>query len=146
MMLLHGEQYLSIKGPIPVSGTLVSETRIMEALDKGKAAAITTISTTSDKATGEVVFENQSTVFIRGAGGFGGKKTGIGEFLVPLRVSSATDGRDDRPRSRHCSQQASCTSAGLRRRGEDSSDPSRSLPTFWRLQPSSRSSMPSPPL
>ena len=90
-MLLHGEQYLSIKGPIPVSGTLVSETRIMEALDKGKAAAVTTISTTTDKATGEVVFENQSTVFIRGAGGFGGKKTGIGSSFVSWRLSAAEE-------------------------------------------------------
>jgi multifunctional beta-oxidation protein len=81
MMLLHGEQYLSIKAPIPVSGTLVSEAQVMEVLDKGKAAAVTTITTTKNKATGEVIFENQSTVFIRGAGGFGGKKSGSGESL-----------------------------------------------------------------
>lgn len=80
-MLLHGEQYLAIKGAIPVSGTLVSEARIMEVLDKGKAAAVTTITTTTNQATGEVVFENQSTVFIRGAGGFAGKKSGSGASL-----------------------------------------------------------------
>jgi multifunctional beta-oxidation protein len=74
--LLHGEQYLSIKAPIPTSGTLVSEPRIMEVLDKGKAAAVTSIVTTKDKATGKVIFENQSTVFIRGTGGFGGKRNG----------------------------------------------------------------------
>jgi len=77
MMLLHGEQYLSIKGKIPTSGTLVSEPQILEVLDKGKAAAVTSITHTKNKATGEVVFENHSTVFIRGSGGFGGKKTGI---------------------------------------------------------------------
>lgn len=76
MMLLHGEQYLQIKGPIPTSGTLVSEARFSEVLDKGKAAAVTSVTTTRNKETGEVVFENQSTVFIRGAGGFGGQKTG----------------------------------------------------------------------
>lgn len=81
MMLLHGEQYLAIKGAIPTSGTLVSEARFSEVLDKGKAAAVTSITTTRNKETGEVVFENQSTVFIRGAGGFGGKKTGMGELL-----------------------------------------------------------------
>ena len=42
----------------------------------GKAASITSKTTTSDKATGETLFECYSTVFIRGAGGFGGKKTG----------------------------------------------------------------------
>jgi hypothetical protein len=98
-MLLHGEQYLSIKKfPIPTSGSFTNTSRIMEVLDKGrlhffrnywffgsqpwesigKAASVTTYTETVDKTTGEVVFENQSTVFIRGAGGFGGKKTGKG--------------------------------------------------------------------
>ncbi|KAF8199567.1 multifunctional beta-oxidation protein [Pholiota molesta] len=74
--LLHGEQYLNIKGPIPTSGELVSEARLLEVLDKGKAAAVTTIIETRDKSTGKLIFENQSTVFIRGSGGFGGKRTG----------------------------------------------------------------------
>ncbi|KAG6328731.1 hypothetical protein ID866_10357, partial [Astraeus odoratus] len=74
--LLHGEQYLSIKGPVPTSGTLINETRLLEVLDKGKAASVTSIVHTKDKATGKLLFENQVTVFIRGAGGFGGKRTG----------------------------------------------------------------------
>ncbi|KAG6864382.1 hypothetical protein C0991_010033 [Blastosporella zonata] len=74
--LLHGEQYLRIRAPIPTSGELVNEARLMEVLDKGKAAAVTTIVETRDKKTGQIIFENQSTVFIRGAGGFGGKRTG----------------------------------------------------------------------
>ncbi|KAF8899950.1 multifunctional beta-oxidation protein [Gymnopilus junonius] len=74
--LLHGEQYLSIEAPIPTSGELVSEARLLEVLDKGKAAAVTTIVETRDKHTGTLIFENQSTVFIRGAGGFGGKRNG----------------------------------------------------------------------
>ena len=82
-MLLHGEQYLAIKTEIPTSGTLVSESRLLEALDKGKAAAVTSITHTKNEATGEVVFESQSTVFIRGSGGFGGKKTGKGECDFP---------------------------------------------------------------
>jgi len=76
MMLLHGEQYLEIKKPIPTSGSLVSESRLAEVLDKGKAAAVTTVTQTKDASSGEVIFENHSTVFIRGAGGFGGRKTG----------------------------------------------------------------------
>ncbi|KAL0564288.1 hypothetical protein V5O48_017763 [Marasmius crinis-equi] len=75
--LLHGEQYLSIKAPIPTSGDLVSKARILEVLDKGKAAAVTSIVETRDKHSGKLIFENQSTVFIRGAGGFGGKRSGI---------------------------------------------------------------------
>lgn len=78
--LLHGEQYLKIKGPIPTSGTLINTVRLREVLDKGKAAAVTVIVDTKDKATGKSIFENQSTVFLRGSGGFGGKKDGAGKL------------------------------------------------------------------
>ena len=74
--LLHGEQYLSIKAPIPTSAELVNEARLLEVLDKGKAAAVTAIVTTKDKHSGQVIFENQSTLVIRGSGGFGGKTKG----------------------------------------------------------------------
>jgi len=75
--LLHGEQYLSIKNPIPTDGELVTDARLLEVLDKGKAAAVTIIAETRDKKSGQVLFENQSTLFIRGAGGFGGRRNGI---------------------------------------------------------------------
>lgn len=78
--LLHGEQYLKIFGPIPTSGTLVNHVRLVEVLDKGKAASVTVKVETKDKGTGETVFENQSTVVLRGSGGFGGKKQGSGEW------------------------------------------------------------------
>ncbi|KAF7312324.1 Peroxisomal multifunctional enzyme type 2 [Mycena indigotica] len=71
--LLHGEQYLSIKAPVPTSGELISTARLLEVLDKGKAAAVTSIVETRDTS-GKLIFENQSTVFIRGAGGFGGRR------------------------------------------------------------------------
>lgn len=59
-------------------------TRIMEVLDKGKAAAITSIVETRDANSGTLIFENQSTVFIRGAGGIGGKRAGNGVYpLTP---------------------------------------------------------------
>jgi len=77
VMLLHGEQYLAIKKwPIPTSGTVIQQPKVMEVLDKGKAAAVTVVVQTIEKSSGEAWFENQSTVFIRGSGGFGGKKTG----------------------------------------------------------------------
>ncbi|CAK5268548.1 unnamed protein product [Mycena citricolor] len=74
--LLHGEQFLSIKAPIPTSGELVNHARLLEVLDKGKAAAVTIVVETRDKKSGQVIFENQSTVFIRGSGGFGGRRSG----------------------------------------------------------------------
>jgi hypothetical protein len=58
---------------------LLSPWSFLEVLDKGKAAAVTSIVETRDKASGKLVFENQSTVFIRGSGGFGGQREGTSE-------------------------------------------------------------------
>lgn len=74
--LLHGEQYLAIKAPIPTRGELINQARLIEVLDKGKAASLTAIVYTTDKHTGQVIFENQTTLVIRGSGGFGGKRIG----------------------------------------------------------------------
>jgi len=75
MMLLHGEQYLEILSyPIPTSATLVSYPKLLEVVDKGSAAILKSGVTTINKATGKPLFYNESTVFIRGSGGFGGQK------------------------------------------------------------------------
>lgn len=71
--LLHGEQSLRILKPIPTSGQLTSTPQLIECLDKGKAASVVIKTITSDSK-GEPLFENVSTLFIRGSGGFGGKK------------------------------------------------------------------------
>ncbi|KAF5712704.1 peroxisomal hydratase-dehydrogenase-epimerase [Fusarium mundagurra] len=77
MMLLHGEQYLEIrKFPIPTNARLVTRGRLLEVIDKGNASIARTSTTTVDANTGEDVFYNESNVFLRGAGGFGGPKRG----------------------------------------------------------------------
>lgn len=76
-MLLHGEQYLEIrKYPVPTEATLVSYPKLIEVVDKGTAGVVTIGTTTKDARTGEDVFYNESTTFIRGSGGFGGPKKG----------------------------------------------------------------------
>ena len=74
MMLLHGEQYLEIKKPIPTSGTLVSTAKISGLYDKGKGVTVVIDATSKDKQTGEDVVFNQFTVFIRGVGGYNGDR------------------------------------------------------------------------
>jgi multifunctional beta-oxidation protein len=74
MMLLHGEQYTEFKKPFPTSGQVISQGHVIDVLDKGKAASVIFGVTTKDAVTGEVLCENQFTNFIRGSGGFGGKK------------------------------------------------------------------------
>ena len=77
MMLLHGEQYLEIrKYPIPTSAKLVSYPKLVEVIDKGNAAIMVSGTTTKDAATGEDIFYNESSAFVRGSGGFGGPTKG----------------------------------------------------------------------
>ena len=75
MMLLHGEQYLEVRQyPIPTAARLVSRARLLEVVDKGSAAIVKSGVTTVNAETGQDVFYNEMTVFLRGCGGFGGQK------------------------------------------------------------------------
>lgn len=89
MMLLHGEQYLEIKQyPIPTNATLVSYPKLVEVVDKGAAAVVVSSVTTVNAATGQPVFYNEMTIFLRGSGGFGGQKKGAdrGAATAPNQV------------------------------------------------------------
>lgn len=73
MMLLHGEQYMEVrKYPIPTEARTKTYPKLIDVVDKGNAALVVAGYTTKDVATGEDLFYNESTVFIRGSGGFGG--------------------------------------------------------------------------
>ncbi|KKK18606.1 hypothetical protein P175DRAFT_0524524 [Aspergillus ochraceoroseus IBT 24754] len=73
MMLLHGEQYMEIrKFPIPTEAQTLTFPKLIDVIDKGAAALVVAGYTTKDANTGEELFYNESTVFIRGSGGFGG--------------------------------------------------------------------------
>ena len=69
MMLLHGEQYLEIKKyPIPTSGVLVSTPKISAIYDKGKGALIIMDVITKEKESGDDLFLNTFSIFLRGEG------------------------------------------------------------------------------
>ncbi|TKS78269.1 Peroxisomal multifunctional enzyme type 2 [Collichthys lucidus] len=71
--VLHGEQYLELYRPLPTSGELTSEATIADVLDKGSGAVI--LLDVNTYSGDELVSYNQFTVFVVGAGGFGGKRT-----------------------------------------------------------------------
>lgn len=72
--LLHGEQYLEIrKWPIPIEATLKTNSKLIEVVDKGNAAIVRRANETTD-LDGSPVFYNESALFIRGSGNFGGQK------------------------------------------------------------------------
>jgi acyl dehydratase len=85
MMLLHGEQMTTVYRPIPpnASGKVVG--KIVEVWDKGKAAVLSLEIKVVDSE--GPIFANKSTVFIRGAGGFGGERgpSTKGKNEVPSR-------------------------------------------------------------
>jgi acyl dehydratase len=79
MMILHGEQYLEIlKAPMPVNATVINEAKLTGIYDKGfdeekkrgKGATIEVEVLTKDKSSGEALFKNVFTTFVRGEGGF----------------------------------------------------------------------------
>uniref|UniRef100_A0A087XGW2 Peroxisomal multifunctional enzyme type 2 n=1 Tax=Poecilia formosa TaxID=48698 RepID=A0A087XGW2_POEFO len=71
--VLHGEQYLELYKPLPTSGTLTSETTVADVLDKGSGAVILLDANTYNGD--ELVCYNQFSVFVVGAGRFGGKRS-----------------------------------------------------------------------
>ncbi len=73
VMILHGGQSFRIHKQIPVQAKLTTAGKVSGVYDKGKGALVTVDTETKDES-GEVLFTNQSGIFVRGAGGFGGDR------------------------------------------------------------------------
>ncbi|HEX2576869.1 MAG TPA: MaoC/PaaZ C-terminal domain-containing protein [Aquihabitans sp.] len=73
-MLVHGEQAITLHGTIPVEGEVETTGEITGIYDKGKGAVIEVTSSSVDTGTGEPLFTNVMSAFIRGEGGFGGDR------------------------------------------------------------------------
>ncbi len=86
-MLLHGEQKITLHREIPAKGKATGVGRVVEVWDKGKAAVIGVECQVSD--TKGPLYTTHATLFIRGAGGFGGERgpsSSATELLPPDRV------------------------------------------------------------
>lgn len=72
--ILHGEQGIEIRKPLPVSGRIVGKSRITQIVDKGrdKGALVLSERDIVDEATGDILAVLTSTSFLRGDGGNGG--------------------------------------------------------------------------
>jgi len=82
-MLVHGEQSIELFGEIPVKGTVSTVGEITGIYDKGKGAVVVTEATSTDVASGEVLFKTRMSAFIRGEGGWGGDRGPSGPQNVP---------------------------------------------------------------
>jgi acyl dehydratase len=70
-MLLHGEQGVTVHGPIPPDGEVETVSRIVGIYDKGKAAVIRLENNATYVDSGKPAFSTRFAAFIRGEGGFG---------------------------------------------------------------------------
>ncbi|MGI8755445.1 MAG: MaoC/PaaZ C-terminal domain-containing protein [Acidimicrobiales bacterium] len=73
-MLVHGEQAITLHGPIPVEGEVETVGEITAIWDKGKGAVIEVTSTSTDTSTGQPLFTAMMSAVIRGEGDFGGER------------------------------------------------------------------------
>jgi len=91
MMLLHGEQSITLNAPIPTTGKLTTQGKITGIYDKGSGALVSLEVETKNEA-GEHLFTNTSGIFLRGEGGFGGDRgpSASGKNVPPERAPDHT--------------------------------------------------------
>ncbi len=70
-MLLHGEQGVTVHGPIPPDGEVETVAKIVGIYDKGKAAVVRLENTSTYVGSGKPAWTTRFAAFIRGEGGFG---------------------------------------------------------------------------
>ncbi len=81
--LVHGEQSIRLNAPIPVKGTVRNVGKVTGIYDKGSGMVIASESTSVLVETGDVLFTNSTSAFIRGAGGWGGDRGPSGPKNAP---------------------------------------------------------------
>lgn len=99
LMVLHGEQRLTMHRPLPVAAEITADERITGAFDKGEKGAIVIIEKTLRlKDSGEKLCTLSATTVARGDGCFGGPKEGAPEpHPMPARAADLVHACDTRP-------------------------------------------------
>ncbi|WP_018255537.1 MaoC/PaaZ C-terminal domain-containing protein [Salinispora mooreana] len=80
--VVHGRQELELHQPIPAKGRCTARSRIAAVYDKGSAAVIVTETSTE-------LFTSRISIFVKGAGGFGGERGPTTRVPVPDRAPDA---------------------------------------------------------
>lgn len=95
---LHAEQGIELLRPLPPAGSGLLSTTIESVLDKGSGAIITTVSTLRDTdGDRAIIGRGRMSIFVRGAGGFGGPRGTAMLYTLPERVPDARIVHQTRP-------------------------------------------------
>jgi acyl dehydratase len=100
LMVVHGEQRLTLHKPLPSAADVVFDERVVGVFDKGKdkGAVILLERAMREKNSGDPLCTLLMTIFARGDGGFGGPKEGAPEpHLLPTRAPDLVHECDTRP-------------------------------------------------
>jgi acyl dehydratase len=84
--VVHAEQALELAGPLPVSGRAVLSAQVTEIWDKGRGALMVVEGAAHNAATGDQLLSVRSSIFVRGAGGFGGERGPSTAWSAPERT------------------------------------------------------------
>jgi acyl dehydratase len=96
-MLVHAEQYFELHRPLPVAGTVSTTSTVTGIYDKGSGALVVTENVAVDVATGEPLVTSRGGTFIRGEGGFGGRRGADQPWELPDRAPDHQVVRETRP-------------------------------------------------
>jgi acyl dehydratase len=95
--LVHAEQRLVVHTAIPATGTVRLTTAVTGIHDKGSGALVAYRTDAVDPKDGAPVFSTESTMFIRGAGGFGGDRGPAEQWARPATSPDAVVTYQTRP-------------------------------------------------
>src|ERR1700744_2019780 len=73
-LLVHAQQSVELRRPLPVAGTLSVTSTVTGIYDKGSGALVVTENVGADPESGEPLVIARGSTFIRGEGGFGGPR------------------------------------------------------------------------
>lgn len=94
---LHAEQRIELLRPLPPAGRGLVETVIESVLDKGAGAIVTNVATLRLEDDPAPIGRSRSSIFVRGAGGFGGPRGTATPFAYPDRTPDARIAGRTRP-------------------------------------------------
>jgi acyl dehydratase len=77
--MVHGEQSVTLAGPLPVSGRAHLSTVLRGVYDKGSGALVVKETRVTDSNTGAHLGSSWMSLFAQGKGGFGGPRGPVGE-------------------------------------------------------------------